>query len=179
MRMQRALRTTPGLEALDLGVGIHVGPTLLGTLGEPARFEATVISDAVNVAARLESFAKRLGVALIVSREVASALDPSLLDDARSLGTFAMKGKTQTTELIEVFATESDERRAAKRRTRERFDEARALHVRGERDASLTLFAALRAEDSADMAIAWWARHVERGTFESDEDRRAVRLEEK
>lgn len=179
LRMQRALRSTPGLETLDLGIGIHVGPTLLGTLGEPARFEATVISDAVNVAARLESFAKRLGASLIVSREVATTLDPSLLEESRSLGTFAMKGKTQTTELIELFSSEPEARRAGKVRSRDRFAEARSLHVRGDRGASLTLFAALTAEDPSDKAIAWWARHVERGVFESDDERRAVRLEEK
>lgn len=90
-----------------------------------------------------------------------------------------MKGKTQTTELIELFSSEPEARRAGKVRSRDRFAEARSLHVRGDRGASLTLFAALTAEDPSDKAIAWWARHVERGVFESDDERRAVRLEEK
>ena len=85
VRMQRVLRDASDLVRGRLGIGVHVGPTLLGTLGEPMRFEATVVSDSVNVAARLQGVAKQIGASLVVSAEVANALDAPLLDESRAL----------------------------------------------------------------------------------------------
>ena len=39
---------------IKLGYEIHTGLLTVGTVGEPKRMEATVISDTVNTASRLE-----------------------------------------------------------------------------------------------------------------------------
>ncbi|WP_245297870.1 adenylate/guanylate cyclase domain-containing protein [Methylobacterium radiotolerans] len=50
-----------------IGVGVHYGEVFCGIIGEAARYEFTVLGDAVNVAARLEQATKLHGVPILVS----------------------------------------------------------------------------------------------------------------
>jgi class 3 adenylate cyclase len=47
-----------GYDPILIGIGINTGMMMLGTLGEANRMESSVISDAVNLAARLEGLTK-------------------------------------------------------------------------------------------------------------------------
>ncbi|NDH24589.1 MAG: hypothetical protein EBY49_11755, partial [Actinobacteria bacterium] len=48
-------RKTEFQKPISIGIGIHFGPLMLGTLGNEERMEGTVISESVNLASRLES----------------------------------------------------------------------------------------------------------------------------
>ncbi|MBZ6078407.1 adenylate/guanylate cyclase domain-containing protein [Microvirga sp. WGZ8] len=62
-------RSRPPAAPLTVAIGIHTGECFCGVVGEKARLEFTVLGDAVNVAARLESLAKYYDEVLIASRE--------------------------------------------------------------------------------------------------------------
>lgn len=63
-------RVAHGQDPIRTGVGVHVGHLMLGTVGEADRMDATVISDVVNLASRLEGLTKIHGAHVIASEEV-------------------------------------------------------------------------------------------------------------
>ncbi|NKB49854.1 MAG: 2Fe-2S iron-sulfur cluster binding domain-containing protein [Alphaproteobacteria bacterium] len=56
---------------LRIGIGIHVGPAIVGEMGYARATSITAIGDTVNTASRLESKTKDYGAQLIISQRVA------------------------------------------------------------------------------------------------------------
>jgi len=81
-------RTHPG-RALKVGIGIHIGEAVTGSIGSPRRKEYTAIGDTVNLAARLEQLTKETGTRLLLSDPVRAAAAAS---DAVDLGLLAVRG---------------------------------------------------------------------------------------
>ena len=57
-------------EPLKIGIGIHCGQAIVGTMGPPTAPNYSAIGDCVNTAARLETKTKELGCVLVVTGEV-------------------------------------------------------------------------------------------------------------
>ena len=100
-------------EPIQVGVGLHVGPMVVGRIGHPENAAITVIGKTVNAGARLEAMTKELKCQLVISEEC-----------ARLAGCDLAPLKPQTvnvrglTEPINVFAVPHP---------RELFDRVRAL----------------------------------------------------
>jgi predicted ATPase/class 3 adenylate cyclase len=90
--------------ALRFGMGLHSGPVILGTIGDPDHFQCTVLGDSVNLASRMEGLTKHFGATLVLSaatRERIAAPDQFAM---RSLGSVAVEGWTEGMEIFECVA---------------------------------------------------------------------------
>jgi adenylate cyclase len=76
---------------VQIGIGINTGLACVGNMGAETRFNYTAVGDAVNVASRVESATKHVGVDILVSEATASAIADMALLDA---GMLELKGKS-------------------------------------------------------------------------------------
>ena len=88
---------TAGLPPLGMGIGVNTGEVVAGTLGGSGRLEYTVLGDAVNVAARLQTEAAA-GEVLATASTIAAV--PGV--DAEAIGPRQVKGRAEPVEVFRV-----------------------------------------------------------------------------
>ena len=86
-------------QPLRVGIGIHCGGAIVGTMGPPKAPNLSAVGDIVNVAARLESESKTLGCTLVVSTALAGAAGVNL--SAHPVHEAVLRGRGES---VEVFA---------------------------------------------------------------------------
>ena len=93
---------------VSFGVGVHVGPAVVGNIGAPQRMDYTAIGDTVNTSARLEANAP--GGKVLISRAVADALGDRA--ETTSLGgSIKLKGKAEGFETLTLDSLKRNCRR--------------------------------------------------------------------
>jgi class 3 adenylate cyclase len=105
-------------QPVAIGIGINTGSLMLGTIGERDRMDGTVISDAVNLAARVESLTKHYQVPLLITEHTWQQLQDAMAYDVRPIDVVVVRGKTRPIAIFEVFQQDRPDERAAKRQTR-------------------------------------------------------------
>lgn len=96
-----------GNPQIEIGVGLHTGLCILGTVGEPLRMDTTVISDSVNLASRIESLTKFYKTPMIISEETYGKSSSVNKVFIRYIGESKVKGKSIKTKLFKVFLDHS------------------------------------------------------------------------
>ncbi len=99
-----AAGNAPEGSEINIGIGIHIGKLMLGTIGEKDRLETTVISDAVNIASRLEGLNKKFSTGILISEDVFKRLDNPLQFNIKKIGLVHIRGKENTVRIFEVAA---------------------------------------------------------------------------
>jgi class 3 adenylate cyclase len=94
---------------LESGIGINTGSLILGIVGGKERLDGTVISDAVNLASRLEDLTKEFKAGILISEQTYMALSNPEDFLIRPLDRIRIKGKQQSVLIYEVLDGETEE----------------------------------------------------------------------
>ena len=114
--------------AIAIGIGINTGRLMLGTVGGQNRMDGTVISDTVNVAARIERMTRVYGVNLLISHHTFMELEDANQYAMRVIDRVRMKGKSNFVSVYEVFEPDPPLLKAAKLATKTQFEGALLLY---------------------------------------------------
>lgn len=133
-------RKALGHPPIAIGIGLNTGLMMLGTIGGRNRMESTVISDAVNLASRIETMTKTYGVDLLITEHTYYSLKNASKYSIRFADRVRVKGKEQPQSVYEVFDADPPEMRAAKLKTVRLFEKGVAYYYFKEVSGALDLF---------------------------------------
>ncbi len=157
----------PGGQAVQIGIGIHTGPVILGTIGSSERMDSTVLGLTVNLAKRLEEITKKIGVVMLISEQVAKRLPNRNHYRLRDLGEAWVKGGLTPLSLSEVYDQDPPEVRNLKDRIMPMMSEGINLVRSSHLEAALTKFEEVRSVFPHDLPlrllIASWRSALEQG----------------
>ena len=108
LQKYNVLRNAEGKYSLQMGIGIHTGQVIIGTLGGSERMDSTAIGDAVNLCSRIEGMTKMYGADILVSGHSISLLDNKSAFLFRFVDYVVAKGKTEPVGIWEVVGKRND-----------------------------------------------------------------------
>lgn len=119
-----AILKTQGKEPINIGIGLNTGNLMLGTVGGEDRMNSSVISDAVNLASRVEKDTKSAGASFLITDETYQKLKQKELYSIRKIGNKKYRGKSTKTTVYEVFDSDEMNVKKLKIKTLNQFEQA-------------------------------------------------------
>jgi adenylate cyclase len=141
--MQKAVRQLNGAHPhhhIQIGVGMHTGPLIMGITGDRERMDATTISDTVNAASRIESLTKYYKTDILISGATLQGLHDPEAFHLRNLGRVQVKGKQEPLNLFECFSGSPDNVVQAKLHTLQPFHEGISHYLNKSFAHAITIF---------------------------------------
>ena len=146
---------------LKIGIGIHVGDTMVGIIGDANRMQADALSDHVNLTARLEGLTKYYGVSLLISGDVVQRLTQPEKYHIRFLDRAIVKGRQEAITVCEVLDVEVEPVRSLKIQTLPIFEEGLQEYCQGNFAKALVCFEQIVALNPDDKPSQLYLKRIQ------------------
>lgn len=167
LKAYNQLRQDNGRICVEIGIGINSGMLMLGTVGGPKHMEGTVISDTVNLAARIENLTKAYHLPLLITEHtLKQLLDPTNYH-IRITDQVTVKGKSKAVTVYEVFDADPPNMLMLKQHTKPLFGQAFELFQQEQFQEAMRAFEEihnLHPEDQVAATYIHQCQHILRMT---------------
>ncbi len=155
-----AHRASSGYPAIQVGIAINTGKLMMGTLGEQERMDGTVISDAVNLASRLEGLSRLYGDTILITGPTLSLLEGRRDFRTRFIDRVRVRGRKEAVLIYEVYDWESPERIELRQKLKSQWSEAMNHYYGREFPPAYRLLRALYQKDPTDKLAELYLRRT-------------------
>ena len=154
-----AERKAAGEKPIKIGVGLHLGSLMLGTIGDEIRMDGTVISDAVNLTSRLEGLTKKFGASIVISQSTLESLAKPEAYRHRFLGKVKVVGKTDVVPVYEIYDGDPEEHIQLMEQTKADFEEGLRYYFAREFAEASVCFKKVLSLDTEDKTAEIYLKY--------------------
>jgi class 3 adenylate cyclase/HAMP domain-containing protein len=155
-------RRQSGYMKISVGIGLHTGMLMLGTVGEEERMDGSVISDAVNLCSRLESLTRLYGGTILASGQTLKQLKDPTKYHYRYIDRVQIRGRREITKIYEIVDGDPEEQLNIKMKRKSTFITALRHYYERKFGEAEKILATLNKENPEDMIYLIYLVRCER-----------------
>ncbi|MFK7922213.1 MAG: ATP-binding protein [Bacteroidia bacterium] len=137
---------------IQIGIGMHTGPLIMGIIGDELRADTATISDTVNTASRMEGLCKYFGASIVLSQVSYKQVKQPENFNFRWIGEVQVKGKLEPVGIYECLDGYGEEKKSLKLESLADFDAGIKAFINKDFETAVKLFEKIYAFNPTDLA---------------------------